>query len=169
MQTNQKASQRNSHNNSEHRVAKQILKELLTVCIWIVVGALTLWGADGFGLLYSSSPSIPYNVSSQVDFPGVYQIWQSNDAVFVDTRSSASFRQGHIPGAINVPINRVVQYLDRLPTDKETRLITYCGSIACPNAFQLMNVLLGKGYVNVRFFPRGLRDWHAMGYPIETE
>ncbi len=168
MRINQKQPQRDGQNSSEHRTVNHILKELLTVCMWIVFGALTLWGADGFGLLFSS-PSVPYNVSSQVDFPEVYQIWQSRDAVFVDARSAESFHQGHIPGAINVSIDRVVQYLHLLPTDKETLLITYCGSITCPNAYQLMNVLMGEGYQNVKFFPRGLRDWQALGYPVETE
>ncbi len=168
MPDNQKQSQSDNQNSSEHRTVSHILKELLTVCIWIVFGAFTLWGADGFGLLFSS-PSIPYDVSSQVDFPEVYQIWQSNDAVFVDARSTGSFHQGHIPGAINVPINRVVQYLHLLPTDKKTLLITYCGSITCPNAYQLMNVLNEKGYQNVKFFPRGLRDWQVLGYPLETK
>ncbi len=155
-------------NNSDNSTFRPIVKELLIICIWISFGALTIWGADGFGLLPTTQQVQSYP-SLQVDFPAVYNIWKQKQAVFVDARSAAHFRRGHIPGAINVPINRIVLYLKDLPTDKETPLITYCGSITCPNAYQLMNVLLGHGYQNVRFFPRGLRGWLALGYPLETE
>ena len=146
------------------KTSQQILKESLIVCVWIGFGALTLWGADGFGLLTPRYSSI-----LQVDFPAVHQIWQKRAAVFVDTRSAANFKHGHIPGAVNIPINRVKQTLSVLPTDKKALLITYCGSIECPNAYQLMNILLGHGYENVKFFPRGLRGWQALGYPVEAE
>ena len=163
-----KQSQGNIQNAPERSTLQQIIKESLIVCIWIGFGTLTLFGVDKFGLL-SSTYHVPSNSSLQVDFPAVYQIWKRGDAVFVDARSAANFRRGHIPGAINVPINRVKQELDALPTDKGTFLITYCGSVECPNSYQLMNVLLGHGYQNVKFFPRGLRGWQALGYPLDTE
>lgn len=146
----------------------QTLKESLVVCVWIGCGAVTLWGADGFGLLSTTFHS-KQNSSLQVDFPAVYEIWKRGDAVYVDTRSPTNFKRGHIPGAVNIPIHRIEQFLTELPTDKETLLITYCGSFECPNAYQLMNILLGYGYKNVKFFPRGLRGWQALGHPLETE
>ena len=123
---------------------------------------------DGLGLLSDTAP-YPSNSIRQVDFPAVHHIWKQGDAVFVDARSAASFRRGHIPGAVNIPINRAIPAISDLPDNKETYLITYCGSIECPNAYQLMNILLGHGYINVKFFPRGLRGWQALGYPLETE
>ena len=147
---------------------QQIIKESLTVCIWIGFFALILWGTDRFGLL-SSTPYTASSTSLQVDFPAVYQIWKQGDAVFVDARSAANFRRGHIPGAVNLPVNRIKQHLDILPKDKKILLITYCGNIECPNAYQLMNALLGAGYQNVKFFPRGVIGWQALGYALETE
>ncbi len=163
-----KKSQSDIQNRSERGLSQQIIKESLIVCVWISFGALTLWGAEVAGL-FSSTFQIQGSSTLQVDFPAVYQIWKRGEAVFVDSRSAANFRRGHIPDAVNVPINRVQQELDVLPTDKEVLLITYCGSIECPNAYQLMNVLLGYGYQNVKFFPRGLRGWQALGHLLETE
>ncbi len=147
---------------------RRTLPELVVVCVWICVGALTLWGVDGLGLLSNTTP-YPSNLTRQVDFPAIHDIWKKGDAIFVDTRSAASFKRGHIPGAVSVPINRVKSTISELPDNKETYLITYCGSVECPNAYQLMNILLGHGYINVKFFPRGLRGWQALGYPLETE
>lgn len=144
------------------------IKESLVVCVWIGCGAVTLWGADGFGLLTPTFQD-KQNLSLQVDFPAVYELWQRGDAVFVDTRSSANFKRGHIPGAVNLLINRINKSLAVLPTDKETLLITYCGSVVCPNAYQMMNILRGYGYKNVKFFPRGLRGWQVLGHALETE
>lgn len=105
------------------KTLQQIIKESLIVCIWIGFLALTLWGTDRFGLL-SSTPYTVSNTSLQVDFPLAYQIWKQGDAVFVDARSAANFKRGHIPGAINVPVNRVKQGLSLLPENKDTLLIT---------------------------------------------
>lgn len=163
-----KQSQDNNESNSEHRTFRAIIKESLIICIWVSFGSLTIWGADGFGFL-STNQQVQNHPSLQVDFPTVYNIWKQKQAVFVDARSAAHFRRGHIPGAVNVPINRIVIHISDLPIDKETPLITYCGSITCPNAYQLMHVLLGHGYQNVRFFPRGLQGWLSLGYPLEIE
>lgn len=163
-----KQSQDGKQNNSALKTIRAIIKESLIVCIWICFSTLTIWGADGFGFL-STASFVPSNSLLQVDFPKVYNIWKQKKAVFVDVRSVAHFRRGHIPGAVNIPINRIVMHLSDLPIDKDTPLITYCGSITCPNAYQLMHVLLGHGYQNVRFFPRGLRGWLSLGYPLETE
>ena len=168
MHSNPSQSQDGKQNNSELKTLRAIIKESFIVSIWVSFGALIIWGADGFGFL-STTEQVQSYPSLQVDFPTVHNIWKQKKAVFVDARSAAHFRRGHIPGAINVPINRIVMHLKDLPTDKETPLITYCGSITCPNAYQLMNVLLGHGYQNVRFFPRGLRGWLSLGYPFETK
>lgn len=152
----------------QQKTPRKTFHEFVVVCVWIWVGALTLWGADGLGLLSKTLP-YPSNSTRQVDFPTVHHIWKKSDAVFVDARSAASFHRGHIPGAVNVPVNRIISAISNLPANKETSLITYCGSLECPNAYQLMNILLAQGYSNVKFFPRGLRGWQALGYPLETE
>ncbi|MXV76912.1 rhodanese-like domain-containing protein [Candidatus Poribacteria bacterium] len=147
---------------------QQIIKESLIVCIWIGFLALILWGTDRFGLL-SSTPYTASSTSLQVDFPAVYQMWKQGDAVFVDARSAANFKRGHIPGAISVPANRVKHGLSILPENKDTLIITYCGNVECPNAYQLLNALLAHDYRNVKMFPQGLKGWQTLGYPLETE
>ena len=148
----------------------RIFKESLIITFWIGVGALALWGAELAGLLRTDSPSHPQNTFSiEIELPEVYQVWQRGEAVFVDARALYHFNEGHIPGAVNIPVNRVKETLSVLPTDKETYLITYCGSIHCPNAYQLMHLLWEEGYRNVQFFSSGLQGWETAGYPLEGE
>lgn len=108
-------------------------KEVFIVSFWLVLGAVGLWGFDRAGFLSAESNSGA--ATQQVDFPEVYQLWKNGEAVFVDARPAFAFQQGHIPGAVNVPVNSVERGLSVLPVNRNARLITYCGSIECPNAY----------------------------------
>ena len=148
----------------------RIFKESLIITFWIGIGALALWGAELAGLLRTDPPSHPQNTFPiEIELPEVYQIWQRGEAVFVDARAPYHFNEGHIPGAVNVPVNRVKETLSVLPTDRNAQLITYCGSINCPNVYQLMHLLWEEGYRNVQFFPSGIFGWEMSGYPLEGE
>ena len=46
-------------------------------------------------------------------------------ALVVDVRDAGSYADGHIPGAINVPLDTLPQKLARLRTAKKT-IVTYC-------------------------------------------
>ncbi|MFN8475633.1 MAG: rhodanese-like domain-containing protein [Anaerolineae bacterium] len=46
------------------------------------------------------------------------------NVLFVDARTAQEYAQGHIKGAVSVPVAEVDKYLSRLPQDKE--IIVYC-------------------------------------------
>jgi len=47
-------------------------------------------------------------------------------AVLIDARPAEEYRQAHIPGAINIPADRMKAESSRLPRDKATPIIFYC-------------------------------------------
>ncbi len=49
---------------------------------------------------------------------------KENKAVYIDVRSRDSFDQGHIPGAISIPLTDLQEHYRDLPVKKF--LITYC-------------------------------------------
>jgi rhodanese-related sulfurtransferase len=54
--------------------------------------------------------------------------WQqlaAGSALLVDVRDADEFEIGHVPGAINLPLNQIRHRLDELPRDREVWL--YCG------------------------------------------
>ncbi len=53
----------------------------------------------------------------------------SNRVVIVDVRTYEEYREGHIPGAINIPSERIATERALLPRDKSTPLILYCRGI----------------------------------------
>ncbi len=47
-------------------------------------------------------------------------------AVLIDVRPAEEYQQAHIPGAINIPAERLKMEASRLPKDKATPVIFYC-------------------------------------------
>ena len=68
-------------------------------------------------------------------------------ARLLDVRSPGEFAAGHIPGAINVPLDALERKLAQVgPTDRT--VIVYCASGARSAAAK--RVLMSKGYADVR-------------------
>jgi membrane protein DedA with SNARE-associated domain/rhodanese-related sulfurtransferase len=87
--------------------------------------------------------------------------------VVLDVRSSTAsgLQPQRIPGALQVPLQEVVQHLGKLPRDRD--IILYC---ACPNeasAAKAAKVLMAHGYRRVRPLRGGLDAWIAAGYSVE--
>jgi predicted sulfurtransferase len=54
----------------------------------------------------------------------LYSRLNSGDAVAVDTRDSATYRKGHIEGAVHIPLSMVEARAGQLPRDK--LIAAYC-------------------------------------------
>ena len=147
-----------------------ILKETAIIGIWIIIGAVALWGFDALGLLSPHEAGLASAI--EVDLPEVYRIWREKEAIFVDSHPPAAFKRAHIPGAVNVPLGTLKQVADtlsRLSIGRDESVILYCSGAHCPNAHQLMFLFLRLGYRNVRVFSRGLEIWKVLGYPLEKD
>lgn len=51
-----------------------------------------------------------------------------DNAVLIDVRSPGEFAGGHLPGAINLPLELVASQIDRLVSDKSQPIVVYCAS-----------------------------------------
>ncbi len=82
--------------------------------------------------------------------------------VFIDVRSDAgrAVDPRTLPGALNIPLTRIAEYADQLPSDR--LLVLYC---SCPNevsAIQGANELIQRGHARVLALDGGLDAWHAL-------
>lgn len=82
----------------------------------------------------------------------------------LDVRPSEEYDVGHIPGALNVPLNEIEQYLASLPRDQE--IIAYCRGEYCVLAFEAVAALRKKGFT-ARRLEEGYPEWKAAGLPVE--
>ncbi|HEX5133372.1 MAG TPA: rhodanese-like domain-containing protein [Candidatus Krumholzibacteria bacterium] len=87
----------------------------------------------------------------------------------IDARDPQEYEFGHIPGAINVPYDRLPEYLDMLSAEvpMDQPVIIYCRGPECDFSDQLATELKVLGYQNVRVFTGGWEQWSAAGYPVE--
>ena len=73
--------------------------------------------------------------------------------------------EGEIEGTdLFIPYNEVETNLDRLPADKDARLVVYCrsGSMSAIAS----RTLVGLGYTNVSNLDGGMIAWEQAGYPL---
>ncbi len=99
----------------------------------------------------------PHNVKRLMDL-------RDNSFVLVDVRSEEGFRQGHIPGAINIPFEQLPARLRELP--KAKRVIVYCWDTTCTLSTKAAYILALKGY-RVKEMIGGFEVWKAERFPTE--
>jgi rhodanese-related sulfurtransferase len=53
---------------------------------------------------------------------------RKNGFTLVEALTPTKYRKGHIPGAINVPFNKVDQFAAKRLPDKNQEIVVYCGA-----------------------------------------
>ncbi len=94
--------------------------------------------------------------------------WDNGTALFIDARPERMYKQGHIPGALNVnEANLEDHFFFIMDCAEESRLIIYCAGPACPEAAHLAHVLVEQEITPVYVFTGGWDVWTENGYPIQ--
>ncbi|MGB5104215.1 MAG: rhodanese-like domain-containing protein [Steroidobacteraceae bacterium] len=85
------------------------------------------------------------------------------DLVVLDVRSPDEFAAGHVPGAINIPHERIAERLAEVPRDKD--VILYCQSGR--RAGIAAQALAEQGYTRLFHLEGDIAAWKANGRPLE--
>jgi rhodanese-related sulfurtransferase len=97
------------------------------------------------------------------------KLYDSQKFVFVDARSRDDYDEGHIKGAVSLPVGqfdeKIETFLEQYPPEKA--IITYCSGRTCEDSHRLTQLLLAFGYTEINVFIDGYPGWEAEGYPIE--
>jgi rhodanese-related sulfurtransferase len=89
---------------------------------------------------------------------------EANDApVVVDVRFRSEFDSGHVPGAINTPF--FAPEIAKLPQDKSTELVIYCGH--GQRAWIAKQLLALRGYRNSSLLGGHAKAWKEAALPLE--
>ncbi len=82
----------------------------------------------------------------------------------IDVRTGFEFKAGHIPGAINAPVWKILLRLVSLPQDKHAELVVLCE--LGPRAM-MGKALLGLfGFSNVTLLTGHMSAWRRLGLPM---
>jgi rhodanese-related sulfurtransferase len=82
----------------------------------------------------------------------------------VDVRPPEEFAQGHIVGALNIPLDKLKQQLKQIPRDRE--VVAYCRGPWCVLAYEAV-ARLRKAGISARRLEHGLPEWRRSGLPVE--
>lgn len=93
------------------------------------------------------------------------ELTRNPDSLVVDVRTPAEFRAGHIPGAINLPLDQIDAHLRRIVSDAGGHMVLVCqsGGRAC----QAFDALTGAGLAAVEVLDGGMSSWVAADGPVE--
>jgi len=87
-------------------------------------------------------------------------------AVIIDANSPDSYKAGHVPGALSWAEIKG-DLAAKLPADKNTLIIAYCGNPHCPAYAQAAVAAKNLGYTNVKHMVAGIDGWNAAKLPTE--
>lgn len=83
----------------------------------------------------------------------------------LDVRPPEEFASGHVPGALNIPVEQLARKLRDLPKGKE--VIAYCRGPFCLMSFEAVQLLRKKG-IKARRLRDGMPEWRTAGLPVES-
>jgi rhodanese-related sulfurtransferase len=106
------------------------------------------------------------HLAFQTDVSDVRAALSTGDPGFVliDTRSTESWDQGHIPGAIHLP----TADLATADLDPDLPVVTYCWGPGCNGATRAALVLAERGFA-VKEMIGGIEYWIREGFPVRTK
>lgn len=83
----------------------------------------------------------------------------------LDVRPAEEYFHGHLPGALNFPVEDLEARLAELQPGQD--IVAYCRGPYCVLSATAANILAVKGF-RVRRLAAGFPDWKAAGLPVET-
>ena len=112
--------------------------------------------SDAVASLLSSADTLPTDQVSIDDVKG------RNDIAVLDVRGRGEYAEGHIPGAVNIPLAELQRRLDEVP---EGQVAVHCqgGSRAAMAA----SILQRSGRDDIANMSGGFSEWQRSGNPVE--
>lgn len=95
------------------------------------------------------------------------ELWkrvQDNDVFVLDVRPSEEYKNGHIPGALSIPLSQLRNRLIEIPQDH--KIVAYCRGPYCVLSTEAIEILRDAGIEVVRL-KEGLPEWKEAGLPVE--
>jgi phage shock protein E len=91
------------------------------------------------------------------------RLGDSSALVAIDVRTPEEFAEGHVPGAINIPVDQIVERISEVRAPHGMALYCKLG----PRSRRGEAALLAAGYGPLFHLDGGFMAWQAQGLPVE--
>lgn len=105
------------------------------------------------------------NILESISIETLLERMESGKVLVVDVRPESEFQNGHIAGAVSIPIEQLKKKLASLPKSKQ--IIAYCRGPFCVYADEAVE-LLKKNKFNAIRLNEGFPEWKHRELPVET-
>lgn len=92
-------------------------------------------------------------------------IMNNEVSLIIDVRTREEYVQGHIPGAINIPLHELEVRISELEVYKNKTILVYCRSGR--RSAVASEILVRNGFTKVYNMLGGIISWIEAGYPVE--
>ncbi|WDD94290.1 metalloregulator ArsR/SmtB family transcription factor [Burkholderia sp. FERM BP-3421] len=89
----------------------------------------------------------------------------AHSVTLLDVRPEHEYALGHLPGAINIPLEALARRIAELPRDQE--IVAYCRGAYCTLSADAVAALRAQGR-RARRLASGFPEWQAAGLRVET-
>lgn len=89
----------------------------------------------------------------------------SSHHILLDVREEDEFAEGHIAGAINIPLSELADRYEEIPAEQTIVLVCSKGGRSHMGA----EFLVDSGYTRLYNLVDGIYGWMAAGLPLEQE
>ena len=151
------------------------------VLLSFVTGVIyNIYSKDGISLkgnwskkILSDSLVVPYSYAkgdpTAITLSQAMTYFQSHNTIFVDARSEADYKTGHVLRALNLPFEDFEQYYPEVESflSKDKNIIVYCDGTECETSLFLARLLKEKGFDKLKIFFGGWTEWNKAGLPVE--
>lgn len=152
---------------------RQALREAWALLVVAAALGFIYTAATEKGLFARTTPSttaasIGVHAPQMISSDEVWSLFQTQSALFVDSRHDFDFRAGHIKGAVNAPL-KDFEFAKSPLKDvlKDRLLVIYCDGAECNSSIELAVKLTKEGFKNVRVSFGGWREWLEANHPTE--
>ena len=154
-----------------NRVRSTVVQSGCIVVIAVLCGmGVNLVRPDGLPVVRAQGSAVTLpSESGEIAVKDALLLFASRRALFVDARSNFEFADGHIQGAVNVPVDDFETTFLRLADRFETvdAVITYCDGERCPLSTDVAKLLINRGVKNVFVLKNGWTVWNNERLPVE--
>lgn len=144
----------------DERDVESTVKDLQRIGLDDVAG---YWTPEVIDAWASAEPERALQTIELVSLEDVERSLEAGLVTVLDVRGSTEYQEGHIPGALSIPMGYIPRRLDEIPADKP--VVVHCqtgvrSSIAA-------SVLQRLGRENVLNYMGSFAEWSGAGKPVE--
>lgn len=148
---------------------KYIVQVLVLVCV-VFVGTAFAAEVTGVFAKISENTAISEQGVKEISYAQFRRLKDSREPfALVNALPHGSFVKGHIPGSINMPVEKVGnKRAGKKIGPYDTNIVVYCGSFQCHASTNVAKALMELGYTNVVDYKGGTKEWQEKGNRLVT-